>query len=65
MNNVTKTLLKNGIAGLANRNDEYFKNNITHALAFKLNASINEAYKVCSKKILFGNINILNKIKYL
>jgi hypothetical protein len=55
MNNVTKTLLKNGIKGLAGLEENYFKQNIIHALSFKLNESISELYKECSNKLLYNN----------
>jgi hypothetical protein len=55
MKDLTKTLLKNGINGLAVLDEEYFKENITHALAFKLNDAIDDAYKVASEKILHKN----------
>lgn len=54
MNNITKTLVKNGLKGLAALEEDYFKENITHALAFKLNESIDEIYKDCSAKLLYS-----------
>jgi len=57
MNNVTKILLKNGLNGLARQDEEYFKQNVVHALAFKLNESISELYKECSSSILYSKKN--------
>jgi len=52
MNAVTKNLLKNGLNGLARQEDQYFKQNIIDALAFKLNESIEELYIQCSNVLL-------------
>jgi hypothetical protein len=56
MNDITKTLVKNGLKGLATLEEDYFKENITHALAFKLNECINEVYKDCSSKLLYSKV---------
>ena len=53
MSTLNKTLLKNGLKGLANLEENYFKENITHALALKLNESIDNTYRECSKKLLY------------
>lgn len=45
MSNITKTLLKNGVSGLVDHEDEYFKQNMCQALALKLNESMEDAYK--------------------
>lgn len=42
---LTKVLLKNGVQGLVNQEDEYFKENICQALAFKLNESLEQTQK--------------------
>jgi hypothetical protein len=52
MNEISKNLLKNGIKGLAILEEDYFKENIMHALAFKLNESLKEIYEDCSKNLL-------------
>jgi alcohol dehydrogenase YqhD (iron-dependent ADH family) len=52
MSITTKTLLKNGLTALAHLEEEYFKENITHALAFKLNDAIDDAYKTATETIL-------------
>lgn len=52
MNNVTKILLENGIKGLANKDEEYFKQNITHAIALKLNESLKEIYEQSNADLL-------------
>jgi hypothetical protein len=57
MKNLNKTLLKNGLMGLAGLNEGHFKDNVTHALAFKLNDSIDQIYKKSSKRILQGYSN--------
>ena len=63
MNNVTKTLLKNGIKGLAGLEENYFKQNIIHALSFKLNESIFDLYKECSKQLLYDTKSTQNTIE--
>lgn len=55
MIDITKILLKNGINGLANLDELYFKQNITQALAFKLDTSIKESYQACSEKLLHAD----------
>lgn len=51
MNTTVKTLLKNGIKGLANLEEEYFKENIIHAISFKLNENLQDAYNDSLKNL--------------
>jgi hypothetical protein len=55
MNNVTKILLENGLKGLANKDEEYFKQNITHAIALKLNESLKYIYDECTANLFKEN----------
>lgn len=48
---IVKNLLTNGIKGLANLDEDYFKENITHAIAFKLNESLKETYEDTLKNL--------------
>lgn len=52
MSNITKNLLKNGLEGLARLDEDYFKENVVHALAFKLDEAISDLYRECSSSIL-------------
>ena len=56
MSNLNRILLKNGLMGLAGLNEDHFKTNVIHTLAFKLNSSIDEIYKNASKHLLNGYI---------
>jgi hypothetical protein len=51
MTPLTKILLKNGVNGLLNEEDEYFKENICQALAFKLNESLEQTQKEATSLI--------------
>lgn len=55
MNETIKILLKNGINGLANLDEEYFKQNITDAIALKLNEGLKDIYEESSKNLLKRN----------
>lgn len=55
MNETVKVLLKNGINGLANLDEEYFKQNVTAAIALKLNEGLKEIYEESSKNLLKRN----------
>jgi len=52
MENVTTLLLKHGIEGLISENEDFFKQNITQALAMKLNESVIETKKMVVKNLL-------------
>lgn len=56
MDNITKTLLKHGVEGIISENEDFFKQNITQALALKLNESVKEAKQEATKSILFTKI---------
>lgn len=49
---ITKLLLKNGIGGLIEKDDGYFKENICQALAFKLNESLEQTQKDAASVLL-------------
>lgn len=51
MNSTVKTLLENGIKGLANLEEDYFKENIIHAISFKLNENLKDAYQDSLKNL--------------
>ena len=55
MTSTVKNLLETGIKGLANLEEEYFKENVTHAIAFKLNESLKDAYSQTLKNLLNRN----------
>ena len=55
MQNVTKLLLKHGVEGLISENEDFFRQNITQALALKLNESVKEIRKNVSEKLLFND----------
>lgn len=55
MQKVTKLLLKHGVEGLISENDDFFKQNITQALALKLNDTVKEIKENISEKLLFSN----------
>lgn len=55
MNTVTKILLENGIKGLANKDEDYFKQNITHAIALKLNDGLKEIYEQTNTNLFKKN----------
>jgi hypothetical protein len=57
MNTTIKNLLENGIKGLANLEEDYFKENITHAIAFKLNESMKEVYEDSLKNLFYREEN--------
>lgn len=52
MENVTTLLLKHGIEGLISENEDFFKQNITQALAMKLNETVAETKKMVSQNLL-------------
>lgn len=52
MTDMTKLLLKHGIEGLLEQNEEFFKNNITRALALKLNENVQLTKNAISQKLL-------------
>lgn len=60
MSNITKTLLKNGVNGLFEQEDEYFKQNICQALALKLNESMDECYKNSVSMVFVQNKETTN-----
>lgn len=60
MTDIIKVLLKNGIRELASLNEDYFKENITHALEFKLNSAIDDVQNTCSKKLLESKVETEN-----
>jgi len=51
-NRVTNLLLKHGIEGLYNENENFFKQNIVQAIALKLHESMNEIKEAVSKELL-------------
>jgi hypothetical protein len=53
MENTTSLILKHGIEGLLEENENYFRANITQALAIKLNESFEEIKETVSKNLLF------------
>jgi len=53
MQNITKTLLKHGLEGMISQNEDFFKQNITQALALKLNESVKEIKEETTHKVLF------------
>jgi len=53
MKNITTTLLKNSIEGLLSKNDKFFKQNLTQALAIKLHESFLQVKNNVSKKLLY------------
>ena len=53
MQNTTSLLLKHGIEGLLEENENYFQNNIAQVLAIKLNESFSEIKETVSKNLLF------------
>ncbi len=55
MQNVTKLLLKHGVEGLISENEDFFRQNITQALALKLNESVKEIRENVSEKLLFND----------
>jgi hypothetical protein len=55
MTNTVKILLKNGLMGLANLDEEYFKQNVTTAIALKLNENLKEIYLESNKNLLFSD----------
>jgi len=57
MTTTIKNLLENGIRGLANLDEDYFKENITHAIAFKLNESLKETYAETLKNLFHKTEN--------
>jgi hypothetical protein len=75
MSNITTLLLKHGIEGLLSKNEDFFKQNITQALAMKLNESVGETKKAVAKTLLYRQentkpsenlvefINFVNKFK--
>lgn len=52
---ITSLLLKHGIEGLLSENQDFFKQNITQALALKLNESVAEVKNSVSKNLLHNN----------
>ena len=52
MADMTKILLKHGIEGLLEQNEEFFKNNITRALALKLNKNVQITKNAISQRLL-------------
>ena len=54
---ITSLLLKHGIEGLLSENQDFFKQNITQALALKLNESVAEVKNSVSKNLLHNNQN--------
>ena len=53
--NITSLLLKHGIEGLINENENYFKQNIQQALAIKINESFAEIKENASKHLLYDD----------
>jgi hypothetical protein len=53
MKNITTTLLKNSIEGLLSKNEKFFKQNLTQALAIKLHESFLQVKNNVSKKLLY------------
>jgi hypothetical protein len=53
MKHITEVLLKHGIKGLLSENGEFFKQNITQALAIKLDETVKETRLEINKKLLF------------
>ena len=53
MQNTTSLLLKHGIEGLLEENENYFQSNIAQVLAIKLNESFSEIKESVSKNLLF------------
>ena len=53
--NITSLLLKHGIEGLINENENYFKQNIQQALAIKINESFAEIKENAAKHLLYDN----------
>lgn len=49
---ITSLLLKHGIEGLLSENEDFFKQNITQALALKLNESVASTKEAVSKHLL-------------
>jgi hypothetical protein len=64
MKNVTTLLLKHGIKELISKNEDSFKQNISQALAMKLNETIEETKTLISKDLLFKtkDTNISNDL---
>lgn len=56
MQNVVNILLKHGLENLILENEEFFKQNITKALALKLHESFQEIKSDISKNLLLKNI---------
>lgn len=54
MHNISKTLLKHGIEGMISQNEDFFKQNITQALALKLNECVQEIKEETKHKIMFS-----------
>lgn len=50
--NTTKLLLKHGVQSLLEENDDFFKQNISQALAIKLNETVNESKNMVSERLL-------------
>jgi hypothetical protein len=57
MKKVTELLLKHGIKGLLSKNEDSFKQNISQALAMKLNETIEETKTLISKDLLYKSEN--------
>jgi hypothetical protein len=55
MTSISKILLKNGVNGLLDKEDEYFKENICQALALKLNESMQSVLQDASSLMLVTN----------
>ena len=53
MSYLVKNLLKTGIKGLAGLEEDYFKENVCHALAFKLNESLKELHHDCAQHLFY------------
>lgn len=63
MQNITNLLLKHGIEGLLFENQDFFKQNITQALAIKLNESIVETKQLASKTLLQPSWDIKDTVE--
>jgi hypothetical protein len=60
MNSVIRGLLKNGITGLAQLEEDYFKKNVLDALSLKLNEELKYVYETSSKDLLNSQQNTSN-----
>lgn len=65
MTEISKTLIKNGVSGLIDQEENYFKENICHALSFKLNSIMEDAYKDISSILLLRNETTPNSEKLI